>query len=141
MAIEFTTDFKNEIAAVESANLAITAFLESHAVPPKLVYALNLAVEEMATNIIKYGYDDAAEHQITLVLRLDQNNLTMTISDDGHAFNPLQRPAVDVSGPIEDRDVGGLGIHLVRNLFDELTYERRAGRNVFTVGKHLTPKT
>jgi serine/threonine-protein kinase RsbW len=141
MAEEFTTGFKNELTEVERVNLAVTGFLAARNLPPRLVYAVNLAVEELATNVIKYGYDDAAEHQLHLGIRLDQQSLRVTLIDDGHAFNPLSLPEVDVSQSLDDREVGGLGIHLVKKLFDEVAYERREGKNIFTAAKQFNQET
>jgi len=96
-------------------NQAVQAFLDSHSAPTETVFATHLAVEEMITNIIKYGYDDAGPHEIGITLTREPGRLTIAIEDDGHEFNPLNLPAPDTTHQLEKRKIGGLGIHLVRN--------------------------
>jgi len=140
MAESFALEFPNKLAEVGRACQALTDFLEARGQPPREVYAANLALEELATNIIKYGYDDTFEHRIQLTVQLDAQTLSLSLIDDGHEFNPLQAREVDVTSPIENRAIGGLGIHLVKKLFEQLTYERRDGKNIFTVVKKLNTK-
>ena len=70
-------------------------------------------------------------------MELAGKRLTVTITDDGVPFNPLSKKAPDIDAPLEDREIGGLGIHLVRNLIDDVTYNRRIGKNVMTLVKDL----
>jgi serine/threonine-protein kinase RsbW len=108
-------------------------FIEGRGVGDRAVYLANLAIEEMATNILKYGYDDTAVHEILLRLEIHPTELRLVLEDDGHEFNPLKAPEPDVSGPVEQRAPGGLGIHLVRKLVEQMDYERCGGRNRLTV--------
>ncbi len=128
---------KNQVAELERVNGEVTQFLEDNRQPPKIVYTIILALEEMVTNIIKYGYDDTAEHRIDIRLQISGSQVTITLIDDGHEFNPLAQPEVDVNQPLEERGIGGLGIHLVRRTMDALDYQRRDGRNIFTMSKKL----
>src|SRR5262249_10192129 len=116
MADELTLQIKTTLAAVQSANQSVSRWLAGHNAPDSLQYFANLVIEELATNCIKYGYDDAAEHLIEVVLRLSQGELELTVSDDGHPFNPLDLPAPDLQAAPEERPIGGLGIHLVRRM-------------------------
>jgi serine/threonine-protein kinase RsbW len=126
---------KNNVAELERVNQEVTEFLEANQQPPKTIYVIVLALEEMITNIIKYGYDDPSEHTIDVNLQFNESHITVTLTDDGHEFNPLAQPEVDVSQPLEERGIGGLGIHLVRRTMDALDYQRRNGRNIFTMHK------
>ncbi len=97
--------------------------------PPSLIYRVNLVLEELGLNIINHGHDDGL-HEIEIVLNSEAEALTIEIIDDGKPFDPLNdAPAPDVAGSLEDRPVGGLGIHLVRTMMDEMQYTREAGRN------------
>lgn len=104
-------------------------------------FLVSLAIEEIVTNCIKYGYDDSDAHTIEISLSLSDGLLTMVVTDDGHPFNPLEAPPPDLSLAIEDRPIGGLGIHLLRELSDEVSYDRRDGMNRLTLTKRSSPPT
>ncbi len=132
---ELTLRLPNSFDALSTAADDTTHFLEAHSAPPDAVFAANLAIEELVTNIIKYGYDDADAHQIVIELAVSAHELRMKITDDGHAFNPFDQPEPDTSLPAEDRPIGGLGIHFVRNMLDDCAYCRDAGHNMVTLTK------
>jgi len=90
---------------------------------------LTLVLEELLTNVISYGYDDDEEHQIHVHLKMEDSILTSTFDDDGRPFDPhaAQKPVMD--GPLEDRSVGGLGIHLILTIMDSVEYKRVDDRN------------
>jgi anti-sigma regulatory factor (Ser/Thr protein kinase) len=96
-----------------------------------------LAIEELVTNCIEYGYDDADDHTIVIVLSISDGSLTMDVIDDGHPFDPLTAPPPDFSLEVEDRPIGGLGIYLLRKLADNISYERNHGTNRLTLTKRL----
>lgn len=100
--------------------------------------ALHLAVEEIVTNVITYGYPDGPHHTFTLTLEsIHVGRIRAVVTDDAPAFNPLARPDVNTTLPLEERPVGGLGVHLVRQLMNVCLYEHRDGRNVFTMERQL----
>jgi serine/threonine-protein kinase RsbW len=98
---------------------------------------MNLALDELFTNIISYGFQDQSEHFIRVNISADQDVLTVVLEDDGMAFNPVARIPPEVPCTLDECKVGGLGIHLVKNLMDEIVYERRAGMNVLTLKKSI----
>ena len=103
--------------------------------PPLQVYCWILvpsAVEELGTNIIKYGYDDQAEHLIRLSAAPEQDAFRICLEDDGHEFNPCLSPEPDPNLRIEEREPGGWGLSLVRRL-TRMEYERRDRRNVVRI--------
>jgi serine/threonine-protein kinase RsbW len=114
----------------------LESFLHSHNAPPRAGYTARLAAEEMGTNIIKYGYDDTAEHRITLRGRAESDHFQLELIDDGHEFDPTDRsePSSDLN--LEDRAPGGWGISLVRRMARSVLYERRGNRNILTVTIH-----
>ena len=81
--------------------------------------------------------DDVDEHLIEIQVELLKKRLTIQITDDGIAFNPFEQEEPDTDQPLQERQVGGLGIHLVRKLMDEVHYERRADKNVVRLTKGL----
>nr|NIP30076.1 hypothetical protein [Candidatus Dadabacteria bacterium]NIT13274.1 hypothetical protein [Candidatus Dadabacteria bacterium] len=102
------------------------------------IYYVNLSLEEIITNIIKYSFNDGKEHIIKVVLQLDDNrNIHIEVIDDGIEFNPFDHPSPDVSKPIEQREIGGLGIHLVRNCMDYYNYERNNNLNKVVMVKNI----
>jgi len=98
---------------------------------------VNLALDELVTNVIKYGYDDADEHRIHVTVTVDGGLLTLLMDDDGKPFNPLEAPPPNLDLPIEERPIGGLGVFIVRSLADSLDYRREQGHNILTLTKKL----
>ncbi|MFZ4681745.1 MAG: ATP-binding protein [Terrimicrobiaceae bacterium] len=137
MPVETTFRLRNDFGDLSAVAEATTNFLEENAAGPEVVFAANLAIEELVTNIIKYGYDDEASHEITVHLATSADVLEIRICDDGHEFNPFDQPEPDTTLPAEERDIGGLGIHFVRNMLDSCAYVRQDGRNIVTITKKL----
>jgi anti-sigma regulatory factor (Ser/Thr protein kinase) len=98
---------------------------------------VNVLLDELLSNIISYAYKDDEEHFIDVRVEVVPDRLAVTVSDDGKPFNPFSGNAPDTGLGIEEREVGGLGIHLVRNMVDEVVYNRRTDRNVVTLVKQL----
>jgi len=104
--------------------------------PDKL--ALHLSLEEAVTNVILHGYQTPGPHNFTVSLSLDgDERLTAVVTDDAPAYDPLARPAVDLTLPLEQREIGGLGIHLVKKMMDVAKYERREDRNILTLERKI----
>ncbi len=123
-----------EIAAV---NEKFEAFAEEFGIPATIAMKFNVIFEELLNNIVTYAYSDDDEHDIEVRMELAGKRLTMTIADDGVPFNPLGAEAPDTDVSLEEREIGGLGIHVVRSLIDDVTYQRRIGKNVMNLMKHL----
>jgi len=134
---QLTLRVKNSFAEIPAAKEAASHWLASRHAPAAADYVAHLVIEELITNCIKYGYDDADEHSIEIVLKLSANELVLTVSDDGHPFNPLAVPEPDTTLPVEDRPIGGLGIHLLRKMSDHMEYERQGTQNRLIVRKSL----
>ncbi len=111
---------------------------EEWQLPSKAVFNLNLVLEELVTNIIFYGYRDKESHQIQIDFWLEKEMIKITIEDDGKEFDPflLDTPD-DLDKPIEERKIGGLGIHFVKKLMDKYEYQRNNNRNKIILVKHL----
>jgi anti-sigma regulatory factor (Ser/Thr protein kinase) len=128
---------RNDIAEVERLQHKISQFSELHGVGKRSQHAFNLALDELVTNIVRHGYSDQEPHEIKVEISLAGTALSATITDDGKAFNPADHPAVDCTKPIQERQLGGLGIHLVRSLITRIDYKREDGKNVLTILKRL----
>jgi len=127
----------NRLSELERVGLAVESFAEANRVPDKILHELALCVDEAVTNVISYAFDDQAEHEITLRLSLQAGQLTAEVEDDGKPFNPLEAPAPDVTQALEDRPIGGLGIHLLRQLMDGVEYRRQQGKNILVMRKQV----
>jgi anti-sigma regulatory factor (Ser/Thr protein kinase) len=125
----------NKVSELERFNQTLTEFGQHHGLAPRLVHDLNLALEEILTNIISYGYPDNREHEIKVRLSVQPGEVKAEVEDDGHPYNPLEAPEADTTKPLEERTIGGLGIHLVRKLMDDLEYKRQGDRNFLTIKK------
>ena len=130
---------RNDFSQLELLAASVSQFAEEHKATPDQAYKLNLALEEMVSNIIKYGFDDSNVHDIPVSVSMDENTILLRIEDDGHAFNPLAAPTPDTAKPLAEREVGGLGIHLVKSMCNDLRYSRTEGRNVLEVVIHRRP--
>ncbi len=101
--------------------------------------AADLALEEHLTNIINYGYTDTRPHRVSVRFALEEGFLVIEVEDNGKPFNPLDSPKVDTSLPLDQKPLGGLGVHLIRSVMDELQYRRDANKNVLRMRKRLVP--
>jgi anti-sigma regulatory factor (Ser/Thr protein kinase) len=132
---ELVIKLNNKISELESFNRALTEFGRRHGLSPKVVHDLNLALEEILTNIISYGYTDDREHEIKVRLSAKAGEVNVEVEDDGQPFNPLEAPEADTTKPLEERNIGGLGIYLVRKLMDGLGYRRQGDKNLLIMKK------
>jgi sigma-B regulation protein RsbU (phosphoserine phosphatase) len=126
---------KNKVSELDGVNQTLREFGHRHGLASKVIHDLNLALEEILTNIISYGYTDNREHEIKVRLSAQLGEVSVEIEDDGQPFNPLEAPEPDITKPLEERKIGGLGIHLVRKLMDSLEYKRQGERNLLTIKK------
>jgi len=125
----------SDIREIPLAAARIDAFCVRSGLPPEIAFDTTLAVDELLTNTIAYGYDDDGEHLIELMFRFDGDEAMVGIADHGEPFDPLQVPNPDKEAPLESRAKGGLGVFLVRNVMDHVEYRRGDGCNIVTLTK------
>ena len=106
--------------------------------PAAVGEALVLAADEVCTNIVLHGYGAGEPGPITIEVERADDGARVTITDEGRAFDPADAPVPDLAAPWAEREAGGLGWHLVRQVVDELRYERRPGANLVTLVKRAT---
>ncbi len=133
MADRITLSVRNDLNELGGLFGQAEEFMVSHGLPSKVMYIANLALEEILTNVIKYGYADTGEHLITVHVGVEDNELVVEFHDDARPFDPLQVPPPEMKGSIDQCSEGGLGIHLVRKSVKEMEYRYEDGRNVLTV--------
>ncbi len=137
MAEQLTLQFQSRMDSVASASDAVSRWLAERAASEEVQYFARFAVEELATNCIKYGYDDMNEHTLEVSLSLSEDGFVLTFADDGRAFNPLLVPDPDFSPTLEDRRIGGWGLYLLRQMSRDMQYVRLDGKNIVTLHKGL----
>ena len=167
---ELVVRIRNDLSELERIAGVIEQFGVEHGLPSKAVFEINLALDEVLTNVISYAYADGGPHEIEVRLSIPDETRTSTgwseepalerdevtaprreretapaqvhwqevtveVSDDGRPFDPLTVAPADLDQALEERSIGGLGVHFVRRVMDRLEYRRDAGRNVLTMHK------
>lgn len=134
LEISLVNDLK-EIARVAEQ---IDEFCASRAIASEVAYAVNLALDEILTNTISYGYADDEPHQIEISVRPEAEALIIVIVDDSAAFDLSNAPTPDIGASLEERPLGGLGLFLVHQVMDSVEYRREGERNIVTLKKNRT---
>lgn len=131
-----TLHLPNRLSVIGETADGIADFLRGHGVSERAIGHLALALDEAMTNTIAYAWPEGGDHELILVLSVDDAAVVAVVSDDGIAFDPLEVPPPDLESSLEDRPVGGLGVHFMKTLMDEVSYRRAEERNVLTLRKH-----
>lgn len=135
MSKRISIELKNDISEIKRMSQIVEEFCAINDLPPDILFALNLSIEEVLTNVISYGYEDNEEHQILVRMNIKEDEVWVEVEDDGKHFNPLEVQEPDLNKSLEDRPIGGLGIHLVRNYMDGLEYRRNGDKNLLKLKK------
>lgn len=116
----------------------VREFGQWHGIPEDALFVVNLSLDELVTNIVTHSPKQPPPPQ-EIVLRLStvHGEVRAEVEDDGCAFNPLTMPEPDLAAPLQERNPGGLGIHLVRTLMDCVEYQRVGMRNLLTMSKKI----
>jgi serine/threonine-protein kinase RsbW len=125
----------NDMAEIARVAALVDRFGADHKFANEVIVALNVSLDEILNNIISYAYEDSGRHDIVVRLELRGGNVEVVVEDDGKPFDPLAVPAPDLNS--KPRPDGGVGLHFVRSLTDELTYLRRGGINQLRLVKRL----
>lgn len=115
----------------------LDALALANGLAPDPVTDMQVALDEILSNILRNGFGDGRPHRIDVTLSVDARTLRAEIEDDCAPFDPLAVPPPDLGGSLQERRVGGLGIHFVRTLMDQVSYARADGRNRLVVEKKL----
>lgn len=127
----------NDVQQISKLADFVDAIAEEASIDPSLAMSLNLALEEAVTNVVMYAYPAGEEGDVDIVSELSDGSLLFTISDKGIPFDPTKKEDADITLGVEERQIGGLGIFLVRQLMDTVEYERKDGYNILTMKKKL----
>ena len=116
----------------------VAAFVSKQGIAADDAARILILLEELLTNLVKYGYPDRAEPgQAEIVLALNGSRLEIEFIDDGCAFDPSAGQLPNLDEPLEERPIGGLGLHLLRSLSDVVRYERRNNKNVIRLSRSI----
>ena len=118
---------------------AIDEALAQAGIAHALAHDVRLVSEEVVCNAIEHGQPPGGEHEITVEIAIHDDRITLCFRDDGDPFDPLSQPPPDLEADIEERPIGGLGVHLIRTLASEISYARESHRNVLRVVLLRTP--
>ena len=133
MANSLSISFANDMQELTHVIQVVNVFLEPRELKSKLIYAVNLILEEILINIVKYGYDDENSHELEVQIGVEEGEVALTVIDDGKEFNPLTIPGPDRSKSVMDRLEEGLGLQFVRHMRNAMEYRREDNQNILRI--------
>lgn len=127
----------NDISEISKLNEFVEEIGNEFSLAPDVVFNVNLVLEEAIVNVINYAYPKEKHESIYLSAQLHEGSIVFVLTDTGMQFDPTKAPEADITLSLEDRPIGGLGIFLIRQIMNEVSYERIDGKNVLTLSKKL----
>ena len=137
---ELRVSLSPRLSAVRSLAQMVEEFGDANRLPDQQVYMINLALDELITNTVSYGLRGIARPRIEVALEISDSMLVLTMVDNGQKFDPTQDTDPDLSSTVEERPIGGLGLHLIKTFADRVNYEYSDGRNRLTLEHDLKPE-
>lgn len=137
MVLQRKLTLPNDINAVSQLNEFIDMLCEELGIDMPTNMALNLALEEAVVNVMSYAYLEGTKGEVGVEAAADDDRIVFVITDSGKPFDPTKKDEVDTTLPLEERSIGGLGIHLIRQIMDEVKYQRRENQNILTLSKTI----
>jgi anti-sigma regulatory factor (Ser/Thr protein kinase) len=127
----------NDISEINKLSQFIDEIGEEFSLTPDIIFNLNLVLEEAVANVINYAYPKEEHQSIYLSAKLQDGSIVFVLTDTGKEFDPTMAPEADITLSAEERPIGGLGIFLIRQIMNQVKYERIEGKNVLTLEKKL----
>lgn len=127
----------NNIQQIPQLAEFVEAIADEKHLDQSMAMGLNLALEEAVTNVILYAYPEGSDGLVDIEAVIREHSLEFIVTDSGRAFDPTAAPEADTTLGVEDRPIGGLGIYLVRNIMDSVSYVRADGKNILTMTKRI----
>lgn len=127
----------NDVRGVPSLANFIDEVCEEASLDMATAMQVNLAIEEAVVNVMDYAYPSGTEGEVVVETKIENGKLQFVITDHGVAFDPTAKAEVDTTLPAEERSIGGLGIHLIRKIMDDVKYERVNDMNILTLNKKI----
>jgi anti-sigma regulatory factor (Ser/Thr protein kinase) len=135
MAGDFHFILKNQLSDLAPLAEQMRTAVAELGLTERDLFCIDLVCDELITNTIKYGYIDPGEHEIAVNLCVRPDEIVIELEDDGQPFNPLNNAAPDMELALQERPIGGLGIHLLREMMDRCEYRHTDGKNCVTFQK------
>ena len=126
----------NDIATITQLSEFVETVCEEKGLDMALTMNLNLALEEAVVNVMSYAYPDS-QGDVKVDIMIDDQKVVSTLTDSGIPFDPTQKGDVDTTLPAEERPIGGLGIHLVKQIMDKVSYQYVGNQNILTLEKNI----
>ena len=134
---KYSFELKSDLSELKTLSNHINNFGQANGLKEILISEINICLDELFTNIVLYGFKDDLEHIIRFNLNKNGNALILNIEDNGIPFNPLLKKNSELPADINNAKIGGLGIHIVKKLMDDIWYERKPGKNRLTLKKSV----
>lgn len=138
---ELRISLSPRLSTVRGLAQMVEEFGDANKLPDRQIYLINLALDELITNIVSYGMRGVARPRIEINLQVNGTLLTLSMEDNGSRFDPTENTNPDLDSPVDERPVGGLGLHLIKTFADRVRYEYSDGRNRLTLEHDLAPGT
>ena len=140
MMDELHVSLSPRLSAVRSLGQMVEEFGDANKLPDQQIYMINLALDELIANTVSYGLRGVARPRIDITLKVGEASLVLTMEDNGQPFDPTANTDPDLSSAVEERPVGGLGLHLIKTFADRVNYEYVNGKNRLTLEHNMTPE-
>jgi len=142
MSPALTLDVRNDTAELGRVAVELARFGAAHGLDEQDVFETTLALDEVLTNVIWYAFGDGEAHEIAVRVELVEDELAIEVEDDGVAFDPLGVKPLDreLGSPVQERPVGGLGMHFVRRTMHALAYRREMGKNILMMRRRVAQR-
>jgi anti-sigma regulatory factor (Ser/Thr protein kinase) len=139
-AVSINLQLKNELKEIDRALQSFAAFCKRTRLTEDMQNSVSIVLDDLLNNIINYAFENSEEHEIEVFFRADKQRLIIDVVDDGVEFDPFLREEPDIESDIDGREIGGLGIHMIKSIMDDYFYKRikgRKGRNHLTLMKRM----
>ena len=137
VAQEYKFELKNDLSELKALHQHLNDWGKAIRLKANSISRITICLDELFTNIVSYGFEDELEHIIEFTLNVDNSLVMIDIEDDGIPFNPLEKVDPDFPENVESAKIGGLGIHIIRSLMDNVCYERKQANNKLTMKKYI----
>ncbi len=135
--LEYSFELRSDLSELETLRHHLNNFGTVAGLPKPCLFDVNVCLDEIFTNIVLYGFSDDSAHSIAFSVKAERNELSIVIEDDGVPFDPLAVEDPKVPADLVHLKIGGLGIHIVKKLMDEVCYKRMQGKNKLTLKKSI----
>ena len=130
-------ELQSDLSELKSLSHHLNNFSQATGLSEEFVSRINICLDELFTNVVLYGFSDDLEQVVKFEMKIEGNVLKMTIEDKGIPFNPLEKECSELHKDLGKVKVGGLGIQIVKKLMDDISYERKLGKNKLTLKKFI----